>query len=77
MSPALKRRTNTDKKYERIRHEFKKRFTDQPRPKKYTREYIIALLADEFFLSMKTVEDIIYTKPATPATNAQPLKAAA
>ncbi len=64
MSPSIKRRTNTEKKYERIRKEFRKRFTDQPRPKKYTREYIIAQLAEEFYLSMKTVEDIIYTKPA-------------
>lgn len=61
------RTERTNKKHERIRLLFKKRFTDQPRVKgarKYTKEYIIAGLAEEFYLSMRQIENIVYTKPA-------------
>lgn len=59
---------STRKRNGRIVAEFKRRYTDQPRPRKYTKEYIISQLADEFYLSMSTVEDIInYNKPAQAA----------
>ena len=58
------RRLNTGKKHERIRALYATRWTNAPRPRKYSREYIIAQLAEEFFLSLKRIEDIIYTKAA-------------
>lgn len=64
MCPAAKtRKTNTQKRHERIRAAYRKRYTDQSRPRLYTREYIISQLADEYCLSMATVEGIIWTKP--------------
>jgi hypothetical protein len=52
------------RKHAKIRELYDKRFTNQPRPRKYTKEYIIACLAEEFYLSMRQIENIIYTKPA-------------
>ncbi|AHJ98951.1 hypothetical protein [Hymenobacter swuensis] len=61
MSPRAKtRQTNKEKRDNRIRAQFRKRYTDQPRPRMYSREYVISQLAEEFCLSMHTVEDIIY-----------------
>jgi hypothetical protein len=58
------RQQNIDRRNTQIRDAFKKRFTDQEKPKRYTREYIISQLAMEWCLSMGTVENILYTKPA-------------
>ena len=60
--PTLTRQTNTAKRHERIRAAFRERYTSQPRPRKWSREYVVAQLAEEFCLSGKTVEDIIWTK---------------
>ncbi|TGE23517.1 hypothetical protein [Hymenobacter metallicola] len=57
---VLARKTNREKRNARIRAQFRKRYTDAPRPRKYSREYILAQLAEEFCLSMHTIEDIIY-----------------
>ena len=59
---ALTRQTNYDKRNRRIKEAFEKRFTRQARPRLYTREYVLAQLADEFCLSMATVEDLIRLK---------------
>ena len=58
------------RKHDKIRELFEKRFTKQPRPRKYTREYIIAKLSEEFYLSMRQIENIVYTKPAADAAAA-------
>jgi predicted nuclease of restriction endonuclease-like RecB superfamily len=51
---------NREKRNQRIREAFRQRFTDAPRPRKLSREYVLAQLADEFFLSVATIEDIVY-----------------
>jgi hypothetical protein len=65
-TPAEKRQTkraqNLAARNEKIREGFTERYTRQARPRKYTREYVISQLALEYFLSMDTVEDIIYQK---------------
>lgn len=71
MSPALTRKSNTEKKYHRIREQYRTRWSEAPRPRKYSREYIIACLAEEFYLSLQTIEDIIYTKTAAEAADAK------
>jgi hypothetical protein len=67
-TPAEKRQTkraqNLAARNEKIREAFAERYTRQPRPRKYTREYIIAQIAGEYFLSMDTVEDIVYKQVA-------------
>ncbi|MBO2009191.1 hypothetical protein [Hymenobacter negativus] len=64
MCPAARtRKTNTQKRHDRIRQAFRERYTNKPRPRLYSREYVISQLADEFCLSMATVEGIIWTKP--------------
>lgn len=73
------RQQNRLRRNERIREAFRQRYTDAPRPRKFSREYILAQLADDFCLSVATIEDIIYAKasieptppgvdPAAPAT---------
>ena len=59
---ALTRQTNYDKRNRRIREAFAKRYTHLPRPRLYTREYVISQLAEEFCLSMARIEDIIRIK---------------
>lgn len=61
MSPRAKtRQSNKEKRDSRIKAQFRKRYTDAPRPRMYSREFVISQLAEEFCLSMHTVEDIIY-----------------
>jgi len=57
---ALTRATNTEKRNRKIIDAFYTRYTKQPRPKLYTREYIIDQLANEHNLSTGTVENILY-----------------
>ncbi|MCC3159501.1 hypothetical protein LJ737_19825 [Hymenobacter sp. 15J16-1T3B] len=66
------REKNTQKRHERIRAEFKKRYTDAPRPRKYSREYVVAQLADEFGYSMGTIENIIYAASKGADTSTKP-----
>jgi hypothetical protein len=61
-SAATTRQANTDKRNQKLRDAFYNRFTNQPRPKRFTREYIISQLAEEFNLSMGSVENILYAK---------------
>lgn len=65
-TPAEKRKTkraaNLEARNTKIREAFAERYTRQPRPRKFTREYVIAQLACEYYLAMDTVEDIIYQK---------------
>lgn len=56
------RQQNRLRRNDRIRLTFRQRYTDAPRPRKFSREYIIAQLADDFCLSIATIEDIIYAK---------------
>ena len=56
------RTSNTQKRNERLRQAFQKRYTDQPRPRKHSKELVVAQLAEEFCLSTATVEGIIWTR---------------
>lgn len=73
------RQANRLRRNDRIRHAFRQRYTDAPRPRKFSREYVLAQLADEFCLAVATVEDIIYAKrePAAGASPAAPAAASA
>ncbi|HEX8350418.1 MAG TPA: hypothetical protein VF598_10690 [Hymenobacter sp.] len=62
MCAAVTRQTNTQKRHARIRAAFRDRYTNKPRPRLYSREYIISQLAEEYCLSMATIESIIWTK---------------
>lgn len=56
------RQQNRLRRNERIRETFRQRYTDAARPRKFSREYVIAKLADEYCLAVATIEDIIYAK---------------
>jgi len=56
----LTRANNTEKRNQKIRDAFYTRYTNQPRPRKFAREHVVSQLAEEFFLSAATVEDILY-----------------
>ena len=56
------RQQNRLRRNERICQAFRQRFTLAARPRKLSREYVLAQLADEFCLALSTIEDIIYTK---------------
>lgn len=56
------RQKNRLRRNERIRQSFRQRYTEVPRPRKYSREYILAQIADEYCLAVATIEDIIYAK---------------
>lgn len=60
MTKHLRRVANTEKRNQRICDAFYQRYTNQPRPKIYTRDYVISQLAEEHYLSMGTVENIIW-----------------
>ncbi|RZK31038.1 MAG: hypothetical protein EOO63_05175 [Hymenobacter sp.] len=64
LTPAQKRQAkraaNLAARNEKIREAFAERYTRQPRPRKVTREDIVKQLAEEFFLSIETVENILY-----------------
>ncbi|GGF22422.1 hypothetical protein GCM10011383_37560 [Hymenobacter cavernae] len=53
---------NKQKRNDKIKEEFRKRYTDAARPRMYSREYVLAQIAEERDLSIATVEDIIYAK---------------
>jgi hypothetical protein len=59
-----KRAANLAARNEKIREAFAERYTRQPRPRKVTREAIVKHLAEEFFLSIETVENILYKQAA-------------
>jgi hypothetical protein len=62
--PAISvRQQNREKRNERIRAAFAQRYLDAPRPRKHSREHVVAQLADEFFLTVATIEDILYVRP--------------
>jgi hypothetical protein len=56
------RQQNRLRRNERIRQTFQQRYTDAARPRKFSREYVLAQLADDYCLAVATIEDIIYTK---------------
>jgi predicted nuclease of restriction endonuclease-like RecB superfamily len=58
------RQQNRLRRNERIRQAFRQRYSDAPRPRKFSREYVLAQLANEFCLSVATIEDILYAKSA-------------
>jgi hypothetical protein len=57
---TLTRAANTEKRNRKLRDAFHARYTSQPRPRKYSREYMVSELAEEFCLSPATVEGILY-----------------
>lgn len=57
------RQLNRLRRNERIRRAFRQRYIDVPRPRKLSREFVLAQLADDFCLSVATIEDIVYTSP--------------
>lgn len=56
------RQQNRLRRNERIRQGFRLRYLEASRPRKHSREYVLAQLADEFCLSVATIEDIVYAK---------------
>jgi ribosomal protein L18 len=56
------RQQNRLRRNERIRQAFRQRYTEAPRPRKFSREYVLAQLADDYCLAVATIEDIIYAK---------------
>lgn len=61
------RQQNRLRRNDRIRQAFRQRYTEAARPRKFSREYVLAQLADDFCLSVATIEDILYAKPAVDA----------
>ncbi len=59
---TLARQANLDKRNRAIRDAFYQRFTKQARPRLYTREYVLAQLAQEHHLSIATVERLVMPK---------------
>lgn len=57
------RQQNRLRRNERICNAFRLRYSEAPRPRKHSREYVLSQLADEYCLSIATIEDIIYAKP--------------
>lgn len=68
-SRALIKKANLEKRNARIREQFRKQYTDQPKPRKRTRDQVVAQLVEDFCLSLTTIERIVYTQDsaATPA----------
>jgi hypothetical protein len=65
MSKPLTRAERTADKHQKIRKLFAERYTNQKRvngARIYTSAYVIACLSEEFYLSMRQIENIIYTK---------------
>jgi len=64
--PNPTRQLNRLKRNERIRAAFRARYTNVPRPRKHSREHVLAELAEEFFLAVTTIEDIVYVQQEVP-----------
>ncbi|MDF7813626.1 hypothetical protein [Hymenobacter sp. YC55] len=63
MSPRVTTlKSNKENRNTKIREEFHRRYTEAKRPRMYSREYVISQLAQEYYLSMATIEDIVYSK---------------
>jgi hypothetical protein len=68
MSQRKGRSDRTAKKHQKIRDLFNQRYTNQVRvngARIYTSAYVIACLAEEYYLSLRQIENIIYSKPKT------------
>ena len=64
MTRGARRVANTEKRNQKLRDAFYRRFTLLPHPKKVSREYVVAQLAEEFNLSTTTVDKLLYVKNA-------------
>jgi len=62
MSPPLTRSDRTDRRNQCLRDAFYERHTNLPRPRKHSRAYVIAQLSEEYHLSTRTVEQIMYNR---------------
>lgn len=74
------RQQNRLRRNDRIRQAFRQRYTEAARPRKFSREYVLAQLADDFCLAVATIEDILYAKApaaAPPAAGVSSLPALA
>jgi hypothetical protein len=71
------RQLNRLRRNDRIRQAFRQLYLQAPRPRKFSREFILAQLADDFCLSVSTIEDIVYTRPEDEDDEAAPLPAQA
>lgn len=56
------RQQNRLRRNERIRQAFQQKWTDAVRPRKCSREFVLAQLAEDFCLAVATIEDIVYQK---------------
>ena len=57
---TLTRLANLDTRNRNIREAFYQRYTRVPRERKPDRDRVVAQLAEEFFLSVKTVDKLLY-----------------
>ena len=64
------RQQNRMRRNERIRQAFRLDYTLAVRPRKFSREYVLAQLADDYCLSVATIEDIVYAKVEAGAEDA-------
>ena len=62
MTPPLTRCDRTERRNQYLRDAFYARYTSLPRPKKVSREWVITQLSEEYHLSTRTVERILYRK---------------
>lgn len=61
MSPStLVRQANTEKRNQRLRDAFYQRYTNVPRATRPDRDWVVAQVAEDFFLSVKTVEQLLW-----------------
>jgi hypothetical protein len=78
----MSREARTKRKHAKIRELYEKRYTHQKRvngARVYTREYILAKLSEEFYLSIRQIENILYSveKPETVTKSLPPAAASA
>ena len=59
---TLTRQANLERRNQALREAYFERYTKQKRPRIYTREYILAQLAQDYHLSIATVERLVLPK---------------
>ncbi len=60
--PRATRQANTAKRNAKIRAAYAEQYTRAPRPRKFSREYVVAQLAETYCLSMATIEGIVWVR---------------
>lgn len=59
---AQTRHAHTLQRNELLQAAYRKRYVDLPRPRIYSRAYVLSQLAKEFYLSVATVERLVMPK---------------